>query len=80
MGRVTKGFLSGNPGETPHEDFKVNGEYVNTPTQGLVGIPFLDEYITLAGALRAHPVLAVSGMGCGFCGSSRSRMAFNAWI
>jgi hypothetical protein len=28
----------------------------------------------------AHPVLAVSGMGCGFCGSSRSRMAFNAWI
>jgi hypothetical protein len=29
---------------------------------------------------RAHPVLAVSGMDCGFCGSSRSRMAFNAWI
>ena len=29
---------------------------------------------------RAHPVLAVSGMGCGLCGSSRSRMAFNAWI
>jgi hypothetical protein len=29
---------------------------------------------------RAHPVLAVSGMGCGFCGSSRSRMALNAWI
>jgi hypothetical protein len=27
-----------------------------------------------------HPVLAVSGMGCGLCGSSRSRIAFNAWI
>jgi hypothetical protein len=25
-------------------------------------------------------VLAVSGIGCGFCGSSRSRMAFKAWI
>lgn len=23
---------------------------------------------------------AVSGMGCGLCGSSRSRMAFNAWV
>lgn len=46
--RVTKGFLSGNAGETAHEDFKVNGEYVNTPTQGLVGIPFLDEYIQKA--------------------------------
>jgi hypothetical protein len=29
---------------------------------------------------RAHPVLAVSGIGCSFCGSSRSRMAFNDWI
>jgi hypothetical protein len=29
---------------------------------------------------RAHPVLAVSGIGCGFCGSSRSRMAFKAWV
>jgi arylsulfatase len=46
--RVTKGFLSGNAGETAHEDFKVNGEYVNTPAQGLVGIPFLDEYIQKA--------------------------------
>jgi arylsulfatase len=46
--RVTKGFLSGNAGETAHEDFKVNGEYVNTPAQGLVGIPFLDEYILKA--------------------------------
>jgi hypothetical protein len=29
---------------------------------------------------RTQPVLAVSGMGCGFCGSSRTRMAFNAWV
>ena len=29
---------------------------------------------------RTHPVPAVSGMGCGFCGSSRSRMALSAWI
>jgi hypothetical protein len=27
---------------------------------------------------QAQPVPAVSGMGCGLCGSSRSRMAFNA--
>jgi hypothetical protein len=33
-----------------------------------------------AASRRAHPVLAVSGMGCAFCGSSRSRMAFNAWV
>jgi len=46
--RVTKGFLSGSAGEAPHEDFKVNGEYVNTPNQGVVGIPFLDEYIQKA--------------------------------
>ena len=29
---------------------------------------------------QAQPVPAVSGMGCGLCGSSRSRMAFNAWV
>jgi arylsulfatase A-like enzyme len=39
--RVTKGAMSGNAGETPHEDFKINGQYVNTPAQGIVGIPFL---------------------------------------
>ena len=27
------------------EEFKINGQYVNTPDQKLVGIPFLDEYI-----------------------------------
>jgi hypothetical protein len=30
--------------------------------------------------VEPHPVLAVSGIGCGFCGSSRSRMAFKAWV
>jgi arylsulfatase A-like enzyme len=43
--RVTKGMLSGKAGEKATEDFKVNGEYVNTPEKGVVGIPFLDEYI-----------------------------------
>ncbi len=46
--RVTKGALSGNAGETPHEDFKINGQYVNTPDQGVVGIPFFDEYVEKA--------------------------------
>jgi arylsulfatase A-like enzyme len=46
--KVTKGILSGNAGQPPKEDFKVNGEYVNTPDQGLVGIPFLDRYIEKA--------------------------------
>mgnify|MGYP005810124077 CR=1 FL=1 len=46
--RVTKGSLSGKAGETAHEDFKVNGEYVNTPDQGVVGIPYLDQYIEAA--------------------------------
>jgi Sulfatase len=39
--RVTKGALSGNAGQPPREDFKINGQYVNTPQQGVVGIPFL---------------------------------------
>lgn len=43
--KVTKGMLSGNAGEAPHEEFKVNGQYVNTPDKGVVGIPFVDEYI-----------------------------------
>ena len=29
--RVTKGALSGNAGQTAREDFKINGQYVNTP-------------------------------------------------
>jgi arylsulfatase len=46
--KVTKGALSGNAGETPHEDFKINGQYVNTPDKGVVGIPFFDEYVEKA--------------------------------
>ena len=47
--KVTKGSLSGNVGEEAKEDFKVNGEYVNTPEKGIVGIPYLDDYITQDG-------------------------------
>ena len=46
--KVTKGALSGKAGEAAKEDFKVNGEYVNTPEKGIVGIPFLDEYVEKA--------------------------------
>ena len=46
--KVTKGALTGKAGEPPKEDFKINGQYVNTPEKGVVGIPFLDEYIEKA--------------------------------
>jgi arylsulfatase A-like enzyme len=46
--RVTKGAMSGNAGEQAHEDFKINGQYVNTPDKGVVGIPFFDEYVEKA--------------------------------
>jgi arylsulfatase len=46
--KITKGALSGKAGEKPVQDFKVNGEYVNTPEKGVVGIPFLDEYVEKA--------------------------------
>jgi len=46
--RVTKGALSGNAGQPAKEDFKINGQYVNTPAQGVVGIPFFDEYVEKA--------------------------------
>src|SRR5215813_8737129 len=46
--RVTKGSLTGNAGETVKEDFKVNGEYVDTPDKGVVGIPYLDGYVEKA--------------------------------
>lgn len=45
---VTKGSLSGNAGQPAHEDFKINGQYVNTPDKGVVGIPFCDEYVEKA--------------------------------
>jgi arylsulfatase A-like enzyme len=47
--RVTKGSLSGNAGEKAHQDWKVNGEYVDTPEKGVVGIPFLDKYVEESG-------------------------------
>jgi arylsulfatase A-like enzyme len=41
--RVTKGALSGDAGQPAKEDFKINGQYVNTPLindqEGVVGIP-----------------------------------------
>ncbi len=46
--RITKGALSGNAGEQAKEDFKINGEYVNTPDKGMVGIPFFDAYVEKA--------------------------------
>ncbi len=57
--KVTKGMMSGNAGEKAHEEFKVNGEYVDKPGNpvtmdgvtyptGVVGIPFLDAYIEKA--------------------------------
>jgi arylsulfatase len=46
--RVTKGAMSGKAGETAKEDFKVDGQYVNTPEKGVVGIPFYDEYVEKA--------------------------------
>ena len=46
--KVTKGALSGKAGEKAHEDFKINGQYVNTPEKGVVGIPFFDEYVEKA--------------------------------
>lgn len=47
--KVTKGSLSGNAGETVKQDWKVNGEYVDTPDQGVVGIPFVDKYVEQSG-------------------------------
>ncbi len=50
--RVTKGALSGKAGEKPVEEFKINGQYVNTPVidgkPGVVGIPFFDSYVEKA--------------------------------
>jgi hypothetical protein len=46
--RVTKGSLSGKAGETAQEDFKINGQYVDSPDQGVVGIPFFDGYVEQA--------------------------------
>ena len=50
--RVTTGALSGKAGEKAVEEFKINGQYVNTPVvdgkPGVVGIPFFDSYVEKA--------------------------------
>lgn len=46
--KVTKGSLSGKAGEKAKEDFKINGQYVDTPEKGVVGIPFFDKYVEKA--------------------------------
>ena len=46
--KVTKGSLSAKAGEKAKEDFKINGQYVNTPEKGVVGIPFFDSYVEKA--------------------------------
>jgi arylsulfatase A-like enzyme len=46
--KVTKGSLSGKAGGAATEDFKINGQYVNTPEKGVVGIPFFDSYVEKA--------------------------------
>lgn len=46
--KVTKGSLSGKAGEKATEDFKINGQYVDTPDKGVVGIPFFDAYVEKA--------------------------------
>ena len=45
---VTKGSMSAKAGEEAKEDFKINGQYVDTPDQGVVGIPFFDVYVEKA--------------------------------
>jgi len=47
--KVTKGSLSGLAGKPAKQDWKVNGEYVDTPEKGVVGIPFLDKYVEQSG-------------------------------
>lgn len=50
--KVTIGALSGKAGEKAVEEFKINGEYVDTPVidgkEGVVGIPFFDSYVEKA--------------------------------
>ena len=38
--KVTKGSLLGKAGGAVKEDFKINGQYVDAPYKGVVGIPF----------------------------------------
>lgn len=47
--KVTKGSLSGKAGEPAKQDWKVNGQYVDTPDKGVAGIPFMDKYVEQSG-------------------------------
>ena len=60
---------SGNAGQPAKEDFKINGQYVNTPDQGVVGIPFFDTYVEKA-ALEY-----LDGCRCLFCEAWRPHRA-----
>lgn len=46
--KVTKGAMEGKAGEEAKEVFKINGQYVDTPEKGMVGIPFFDKYVEKA--------------------------------
>ena len=50
--KITIGALSGKAGEKAIEEFKINGQYVDTPVidgkEGVVGIPFFDAYVEKA--------------------------------
>jgi len=53
--KVTTGSLSGKAGQKAVEDFKINGQYVNKPSEksaeypnGVVGIPYFDGYVEKA--------------------------------
>jgi arylsulfatase len=46
--KVTKGSLSAKAGEKAKQDFAINGQYVDTPEKGVVGIPFFDGYVEKA--------------------------------
>ncbi|WP_374989988.1 arylsulfatase [Rhizobium sp. TH2] len=50
--KVTQGALSAKAGEKAVEEFKINGQYVDTPVidgkPGVVGIPFFDSYVEKA--------------------------------
>lgn len=45
---ITVGSLSGSAGGEVTEDFKINGQYVDTPDEGVVGIPYFDGYVEAA--------------------------------
>lgn len=46
--KVTRGALEGVAGQPAKEVFKINGQYVDTPDKGVVGIPFFDGYVEKA--------------------------------